>query len=141
MKKERNLLEMSSVDLKRKDIEDAIAEMNKLIRDRKTVLESGVKYDTEKTRVDLLDAEWLEAVGEVLRFGAVKYAAHNWRGGIVYSRLIGAALRHLLAIMRGEDMDKESGLPHTAHLSCCIMFLFSMMNHRKDLDDRYKNEG
>ena len=102
--------------------------------------EAGVKHDGDKTRVDLLDAEWLEAVGQVLKFGAKKYAAHNWRGGIAYSRLIGAALRHLLAIMRGEDTDPESGLPHTAHLSCCVMFLHWMMIHRKDQDDRYKTE-
>lgn len=68
----------------------------------------------------------------------IKTGAHNWRGGIAYSRLIAAALRHLFAIMRNEDTDPESGLPHTAHLSCCIMFLHWMMTNRKDLDDRYK---
>ena len=100
----------------------------------------GIKYDKEKSRVDLLDAEWMISVADVLTFGAGKYAAHNWRGGISYSRLIGAALRHLFAIMRGEDIDPESGLPHVSHLSCCAMFLFSMMRHRSDLDDRYKYE-
>jgi hypothetical protein len=99
---------------------------------------TGLKYDDEKVRVDLLDPEWLEQVGQVLTFGAKKYAAHNWRGGISFSRLIGAALRHTLAIMRGEDTDPESGLPHSAHASCCLMFLSWMMTHRKDLDDRYK---
>lgn len=98
----------------------------------------GLKYDAEKVRVDLLDPEWLEQVGAVLTFGARKYAAHNWRGGISYSRLIGACLRHTFAILRGEDTDPESGLPHSAHASCCLMFLSWMMTHRKDLDDRYK---
>jgi hypothetical protein len=100
--------------------------------------EGGVKFDSAKPRVDLLDSEFLESVGAVLGFGAQKYAAHNWRGGISYSRLLGAAMRHLLAIMRGEDTDPESGLPHTGHLGCCVMFLHWMMVHRKDLDDRYK---
>ena len=106
----------------------------------------GIKYDKEKSRVDLLDAEWMISVADVLTFGAEKYSrdgksgAHNWRGGISYSRLIGAALRHLFAIMRGEDIDPESRLPHVSHLSCCAMFLFSMMRHRSDLDDRYKHE-
>lgn len=99
---------------------------------------TGLKYDAEKVRVDLLDPEWLEQVGQVLTFGAKKYAAHNWRGGISYSRLIGAMLRHTFAILRGEDVDHESGLPHSAHASCCLMFLSWMMTHRKDLDDRYK---
>lgn len=104
----------------------------------KQVKSTGVKYDSEKPRMDLLDPEFLEQVAMVLGFGAKKYEAHNWRGGINYSRLIGAAYRHLGAINRGEDTDAESGLPHVAHLGCCIMFLAWMMNHRKDLDDRYK---
>lgn len=100
---------------------------------------TGLKFDLDKTRVELLDAEWLEGVGQVLTFGARKYAAHNWRGGISYSRLLGACMRHLFAILRGDDLDAESGLPHVYHASCCLMFLAWMMNHRKDLDDRYKN--
>lgn len=102
---------------------------------------TGLKYDSEKVRVELLDTEWLEGVGQVLTFGAKKYAEHNWRGGISYSRLIGACLRHLFAILRGEDVDSESGLPHSAHASCCLMFLYWMMKHRKDLDDRWKDNG
>lgn len=98
----------------------------------------GVKFDQDKPRMDLLDTGFLEDVASVLGFGAKKYAAHNWRNGISYSRLIGAAMRHLGAINRGEDLDPESGLPHTAHLGCCIMFLNWMMKERTDLDDRWK---
>lgn len=98
----------------------------------------GVKHDQEKPRMDLLDPSFLEETAKVLGFGASKYAAHNWRGGINYSRLIAATYRHLGAINRGEDIDPESGLPHTGHLGCCIMFLNWMMTNRKDLDDRYK---
>ena len=86
----------------------------------------------------MIVAEFLEGVGDVLAFGARKYDVHNWRGGIKYSRLLGAALRHLLAISRGEDTDKESGKGHVFHLACCVMFLSWHLKHRKDLDDRYK---
>ena len=99
---------------------------------------TGLKYDSEKPRMDLLDSGFLEDVAKVLTFGANKYAAHNWRGGINYSRLIGAAYRHLGAINRGEDIDPESGLPHSAHLGCCVMFLNWMMANKPNLDDRYK---
>lgn len=98
----------------------------------------GRKDDSEKPRMDLLDADFLEGVARVLTFGASKYAAHNWRGGIKYSRLIAAAYRHLGAINRGEDTDSESGLLHAYHLGCCIMFLASMQTKRPELDDRYK---
>lgn len=101
-------------------------------------MEAGTKFDEDKSRVDLLDAAWMEEVGHVLRFGAKKYAAHNWRNGISISRLIGAALRHIFAAMRGEDKDPESGLSHFAHASCCLMFAHWMYSNRKDLDDRWK---
>jgi hypothetical protein len=99
---------------------------------------TGNKFDSEKPRTDLLDPLALEGLAQVLTFGAKKYAAHNWRGGISYSRLLGAALRHIFAILRGEDVDPESGLPHVDHLGCCWMFLSNMMKTRKDLDDRYR---
>jgi Domain of unknown function (DUF5664) len=98
----------------------------------------GVKYDSDKPPMALLDNGFLCGIASVLGFGANKYAAHNWRGGIEYSRLISAAYRHLGAINEGEDLDKESGLPHVHHLGCCVMFLANMMKERPDMDDRYK---
>ena len=98
----------------------------------------GTKYDAGKPPLDLLDPAYLEGVAAVLGFGANKYAAHNWRGGIAYSRLIAAAMRHLAAINKGEDLDAESNLPHVYHLGCCTMFLASMMTTRPDMDDRWR---
>lgn len=99
---------------------------------------TGVKHDTGKLPLDLLDPTALEGLAAVLQFGANKYAAHNWRGGLSYTRLIAALLRHLFAILRGEDTDPESGLPHIDHVGCCWMFLSNMMKTRSDLDDRHK---
>lgn len=101
-------------------------------------MSEGLKYDNEKPPLALLDPEFLEEVGRVLGFGARKYAADNWRNGISHRRLISAAYRHLGAINKGEDIDPESGLPHTGHLGCCIMFLDWMGKNRPDLDDRWK---
>lgn len=101
----------------------------------------GLKHDAnynEKPPMALLDPEFLEGVAKVLGFGANKYAANNWRNGIATSRLISAAYRHLGAINKGEDVDPESGLPHSYHLGCCVMFLSSMLQTRPDLDDRWR---
>ena len=102
---------------------------------------TGIKHDQDKPRMDLLDADALEGLAKVLTFGAKKYAAHNWRGGITYSRLIAAALRHTFALLRGERLDPESGLPHVDHLGCCWMFLSSMMKNRPDMDDLYSENS
>lgn len=85
----------------------------------------------------LLDRYAMEQIAMVLAFGAQKYAAHNWRKGIAYSRLLDAALRHLYAFADGEDKDPESGLSHIAHAGCCIVFLLGMINSRPDQDDRH----
>lgn len=100
----------------------------------------GVKFDTDKPRMDLLDAYAIEQLSLVLGFGAIKYDAHNWRKGLSKSRLIAAALRHLFAYLRGEDKDSESGLSHVAHAMCCCMFLLGL-EHRNDLDDRWKEDA
>lgn len=100
--------------------------------------EGGTKHDKGKPPMSLLDRKWLEGTADVLAFGAQKYAAHNWRKGISYSRLADAALRHLMAFVDGEDTDPESGLPHLHHASCCLMFLSNMSATRPDLDDRYE---
>ena len=102
----------------------------------------GLKNDITKSRVDLLDPDFLLAVGDALRFGAEKYKEHggssNWRRGIHISRLVASALRHLFSIMRGEDIDSESGLLHTAHLGCCVQFLHFTIKYLPQFDDRYK---
>jgi hypothetical protein len=101
----------------------------------------GMKYDQEKNRLDLLSAPWISGVGQVLTFGAGKYAAHNWRKGIARSRLLGAALRHIFAYLGGEDRDPETGLLHLYHASCCLMFASELHFTRPDTDDRYKTDG
>lgn len=99
----------------------------------------GVKYDADKPRMDLLDPYAIEQLALVLGYGANKYAAHNWRKGIALGRLIAAALRHLFALLRGEDNDPETGLPHAAHAMCCCMFLIATMKEHPHLDDRWRS--
>jgi hypothetical protein len=97
-----------------------------------------MKHDAGKAPLSLVDRGAIEEIAQVLAFGAKKYAAHNWRGGIAYSRLLDAALRHLYAFSDGEDIDPESGLSHVAHAGCCIVFLLGMIQDRPDMDDRYR---
>lgn len=99
---------------------------------------TGTKHDAGKPPMGLLSGIALRGLATVLGFGKGKYAAHNWRGGIAWSRLIDACVRHLFAFIDGEDIDPESGLPHIDHLACDVMFLQEFYRTRKDLDDRYK---
>jgi hypothetical protein len=100
--------------------------------------EQGIKADAEKTMLALLPFEALEEVGKVMTFGAKKYAAHNWRGGFLYSRLISAGLRHFFSFIKGEDNDPETGLSHLAHAICCLLFLLTQVLKGTGTDDRYR---
>lgn len=101
---------------------------------------TGVKFDSDKPRMDLLDPSFTVGVAEVLTFGAQKYAANNWRKGMEVTRLISAIHRHLAAIQSNEDIDPESGLPHAYHIACNTMFLQWMLDNKPEKDDRYKGE-
>lgn len=106
----------------------------------KVDLSQGTKLDDGKIRMDLLPSAPLKDIAEVLTFGAKKYAAHNWRKGINYSRVYGALQRHLSAWNEGEDTDPESGLNHLAHAGCCLLFLLEYTHSRTQYDDRYKGD-
>jgi Domain of unknown function (DUF5664) len=99
---------------------------------------NGIKHDDGKPRLDLLSTKALNGVADVLRFGAQKYAADNWRGGMAWRRLIRAALNHLTAFADGVDTDAESGLPHLDHALCCLMFLSEYQKTDNGTDDRYR---
>lgn len=101
-------------------------------------MSEGKKHDQEKIPVGLLSSRALFKIAEVMGFGAKKYGSHNWRGGIAWSRVSDAALRHLLAWKDGEDLDPESGLNHLAHLGCCVLFLLEYLDSHPGLDDRFK---
>lgn len=104
-------------------------------------MSEGVKHDSEKPRMALIPSGPLLEVGKVFTFGAKKYTDHNWRGGINYSRILSAAMRHLLALNEREDIDQESGLKHAAHVCANMMFLlYFQEQNRVELDDRYKKE-
>jgi len=101
-------------------------------------MSEGIKFDDTKNRLDLIPVEALEQVGAIYSYGAKKYADHNWRSGLKFSRLYGAALRHLFAFWRGEDKDKESGLPHLAHATFGLLGLLQYQAEgRSELDDRF----
>jgi hypothetical protein len=106
----------------------------------------GLKYDNDKIGVHLLPPGPLLDIARVLDYGATKYAPYNWTKGIKYSRVYGAALRHLWAWYRGEDNDPETGISHLAHAGCCVLFLLQYTSTRKEFDDRpveeyKKNDG
>jgi len=67
-----------------------------------------------KPRLDLLPPPAMEAIAEVLTFGA------------------------LFAWWRGQDLDPETGLSHLAHAGCCLVFLMEYQRNGWGTDDRFR---
>ncbi len=86
-------------------------------------LKQGLKFDNGKVRLDLIPPEAVFALGEILTFGAQKYADRNWELGMKWGRVFGAALRHMFKWASGDKLDEETGKSHLWHALCCLVFL------------------
>ena len=90
----------------------------------------GAKHDAGKVRAGLVLSDFpraLLAVGEVATFGAQKYAAHSWRTvPHAAERYHDAFVRHQLAAAAGERIDRESDLPHAAHIAWNALALLEL---------------
>jgi len=95
-----------------------------------------VKYDEGKNRVDLIPILPLLEVGRVFTRGAVKYDDRNWEKGMPWSKLVGAALRHIYQFWGGERIDPEMGTHHLANAITCLFFLLEYDRTHPECDDR-----
>lgn len=90
----------------------------------RAIQNSGKKYDGDKPIMSLIPADIELEVAKVMTFGAKKYGAENWRKlENLSDRYTSALMRHTNAMRRGELRDDESGLLHSAHAICCLMFI------------------
>jgi hypothetical protein len=87
---------------------------------------------------DVLDVmlPWEEDCAAVFDYGRKKYAEWNWAKGMKWSVPLACAVRHCLAILRGEENDPESGLPHRGHVACNIVMLAQYESSYPEGDDR-----
>jgi hypothetical protein len=92
--------------------------------------EPGAKDDSEKLDLTLPPPELIEAVAEVMQFGLKKYSRNGWKAVSDRKQRYQAALmRHMNAILKGEELDPESGLSHMAHVATNAAFLLYCEAH------------
>lgn len=90
-----------------------------------------------KPAIHLAPSSAIILMAMVFELGARKYGPFNWREtAVVRSIYLDAAQRHLLALQDGQDMDEESGLPHEAHIMCCMAIVIDARELGKLIDDR-----
>jgi hypothetical protein len=87
-------------------------------------METGIKFDIDKLRWDLLPLQPIEDVVKILTFGSKKYGPNNWKQvEHGQERYYAALMRHIVAYQRGEKTDSETGLSHLSHAICNLIFL------------------
>lgn len=113
--------------------------------------QKGLRYNQGKIKWSLVYFKGLESMVRVLMYGAHKYSifknkkgklikgidisleqaskltliesgADNWRKGLNRKEILESQMRHLTALINGEEIDPESGQPHQAHIQCNSMF-------------------
>jgi hypothetical protein len=105
----------------------------------KVTTEAG-HFDNGKPELQyILSMEGLEQIAAVGTFGARKYGQWNYKTGMPWLKLGGSLSRHLRAWLMGEDLDKESNLPHLAHMIYDGLMLLDYAKNHKEQDDRYKD--
>lgn len=98
---------------------------------------NGLRFNEGKIRHELLPAWAINKLAEVFTKGGDKYGDGNWESGMSWmKKVIPSLKRHLNAIERGEDYDKEWGLLHAAHLACNAMMLLQYYHTFPQGDDR-----
>jgi len=98
----------------------------------------GLRYNEGKLRYDLIHPKSQEGLVKVLTMGAGKYQDRNWEKGMAWSNVLASMKRHIAAIERGEDYDKESGELHINHVQCNAHFLSAYYSIYPEGDDRPK---
>jgi hypothetical protein len=90
----------------------------------------STKFDGDKPMMQLFPLSVAESISKVLTFGAKKYAPNGWKKlPDAVQRYLGALLRHLASMQRGEMIDPDSGLPHIYHIGCNITFLIAFYDN------------
>lgn len=72
----------------------------------------GLKIDTS-----LVPFELIAAAATGLNYGAMKYSRRNYELGLTDVELLNSIDRHTRALMAGEEIDADSGLPHGVMLA------------------------
>ena len=101
---------------------------------------TGGQKGVKPERYDLIPIEALDIMARLYGFGAVKYAAHNWRKGYDWSKSYASLMRHATRFWAGEDFDEETGLPHLAGAAFHCFTLMVFMQEHPDFDDRFKRD-
>lgn len=109
---------------KMKQIEEENDGMLKKLREYK---EKAKRFNLNKPKWHLVHMKSLEPLVRVMEFGADKYGPKDWMKGLDRETILDCLMRHLIALMDGEEVDSESLQHHIGHIMANAM-MYSYFN-------------
>lgn len=95
------------------------------------------KIGATKPPLHLIPQSALVHTAMAMKNGADKYGLYNWRTNKVSAMTyLGAAQRHIAALIDGEDIAQDSGVHHAAHAMASLAIYLDAMEVGAQLDDR-----
>lgn len=116
----------------------------KYVKYPKTVDETNPKdlVGAHKISVSLLPATGILQGAEVMKHGADKYGAYNWRDKRVQALIYAdAIMRHTLEWVEGSDQDEDSKLHPLAHVLANAAIVLDAIKYDNLIDNRPKSKG
>ena len=96
----------------------------------------SLRFNSGKPNMSNLPPEFLIGMAKVMTMGEKKYGKYNWSKGNSISVPYDSGMRHLMAFMSGEQIDKESGEHHLFHAAVNIMMMWYYDKYYPEMDDR-----
>jgi Domain of unknown function (DUF5664) len=100
--------------------------------------EVSVKADNGKPDLTDIPLEAMWQMGAAFTYGQKKYEKSNFRkSGMLVSRQLSAALRHIYQHIDGQTIDGETGTTtHLGHAMASLAMAIYNLKHHPDMDDR-----
>jgi hypothetical protein len=90
-----------------------------VVHDKK---EEAQRYNEGKPKWSLVHFKSLEPLVKVLMYGENKYSTDNWKKGLPKREILNSMMRHMAALVDGQDVDEESKEHHIGHIMANCMF-------------------
>lgn len=100
----------------------------------------GKKFDNGKPDMTDIPLEAMWQMGAAFTYGQKKYGKNNYRNGMLVSRQLAAAIRHIFQHLAGQTLDPESGETHLGHALASIAMACYTLSNKPELDDRHKED-
>ena len=85
-------------------------------------VDKALRFNSGKPKWSYVHFKSLEPLVRVMEYGAKKYAPRNWQKHMELKEIMDSMIRHVAALVDGEEIDPESGISHIGHIMANAMF-------------------